>query len=227
MFQTDGPRLAMNWPRGKVLRYLRTGQGQKMQMTYFISERYEERFFGPIRCLIGSDTQGFGFAIMSLCCLLVETIQCYRLGWPASSPAELEKLAKLSDDVLLIVPLDYRLVGPFPRTKFSSQIAFNSFFDAPEHRPHFRALAGKGGEFYSSVRCGLLHQAQTKKGWRIRVSGNYYQEFSWGIGINRNEFAQSLYNCFRDFLKELENTEWNHPLWQSVWKKLWWLAVTS
>jgi len=227
MFQIDGPLLAMNWPRGKVLRYLRTGQGQKMQITYFLCERYEERFFGPIGCLIGSKTQGFGFAVMSLCCLMIETIECYRLGWPASSPAELKKLTKLSDDILSIVPPSYRLVGPFSPKKFSSEIAFKSFFDAPEHHTYFREFAGKGGDFYNAVRCGLLHQAQTKKGWRIRMSGNCYQEFAWGISINRDQFAQSLYNCFRGFLKELEDTDWNQPLWQSVWKKLWWLAVTS
>lgn len=226
MFQTDGPRLATNWPRGKVLRYLRTGSGQKIQMVYFLSERYEERFFGPIRCLVSADTQGFGFAVMSLCCLLVETIECYRLGWPASSSAELNKLAKLNA-VFPFIPPEYLLVGPFPRKKFSPDIAFKSFFDDPRHRHHFPDLAGKGSEFYDAVRCGLLHQAQTKAGWRLRISGKCYQDFSWGKGVNRNEFAQALYNCFSDLLKELEDTDWTEPLWQSVWKKLWWLAVSS
>ena len=61
----------------------------------------------------------------------------------------------------------------------------------------------------------------------IKMSGDYYQEFSWGSCVNRDQFAQSLYACFLDFLKQLEKTDWNEQLWQSVWKKLWWLAITS
>jgi hypothetical protein len=198
-----------------------------MQLTYFLSERYEERFFSPIRCLIGSEIPGYGFAIMSLCCLLIETIQCYRLGWPASSPSELKKLADLDSEIVSIIPPMYKLAGPFPGTKFGSKIAFKKFFETPEHLLHFREFAGMGEEFYDAVRCGLLHQAQTKRGWRVRMTGDCYREFSWGKGINRNEFAQSLYTCFRDFLRQLEGADWDQSLWQPVLKKLWWLAITS
>jgi len=224
----DGPFLGRNWQRGKVLRYLKTGQGQKLQLVWFLRERHYERFFEPIRCLFQADENemGFGFSIMSLCCLLIETIACYRLGWPSSSARELRQL-EASPHNLNVPSLEFKLTGPFDSKDFSSEKAFISFFDEPQHRVHFPDLVGKGQEFYKSIRCGLLHQAQTKDGWRIRISGKCYDDGPDEKSINRYVFAPALQNCFDSFLQQLENVEWDDPLWLSVRKKIWWLAATS
>lgn len=224
----DGSFLALNWQCGKVLRYLRAGQGQKLQFVWFLRERHYERFLEPIRCLIQAEASesGFGFSIMSLCCLLIETIECYRLGWPSSSARELRQL-EASPHNLTVPSVEFKLTGPFDSQKFSSERTFINFFDESQHRLHFPDLSGKGQEFYKSIRCGLLHQAQTKDGWRIRTSGRCYDDSPDQKSINRYEFAQSLQNCFNSFLNELENGEWDDSLWRGVRKKIWWLAVTS
>jgi len=76
-------RLANNWPVTKVDDCL-TRQARS-EIIHFLRERHEERFFDPIRHLTAScNKQGYGFAIMALCFLLIETIQCYRCGLPGT-----------------------------------------------------------------------------------------------------------------------------------------------
>jgi hypothetical protein len=52
----------------------------------FIRQRHTERFFDPIQRLRGAERnqQGYGFAMMALCSLLIETIQSYREGLPTT-----------------------------------------------------------------------------------------------------------------------------------------------
>ncbi|HEV1993296.1 MAG TPA: hypothetical protein VGR03_03095 [Candidatus Acidoferrum sp.] len=224
----DGAFLAQNWQCGKVIRYLEAGEAQKHLLVCFLQERHYERFFEPIGSLIhaGRTQRGFGFSIMSLCCLLIETIECYCLGWPSSSPKELRQL-EASPHNLAVPSNDFKISGPYEPHKYSSEQAFIKFFDDSLHNLHFPDLVGKGRNFYSSIRCGLLHQAQTKDGWRIRTSGKLYDDSPDKKSINRDAFAQALQNCFDSLLKELEKAEWDGALWKAVRKKMWWLAVTS
>lgn len=75
-------KLARNWSKSRVLDCLE--KAQKAELVRFMNERYSERFFDPIRCLrsASGNSQGYGFAIMALCCLLIETLECYRQGLP-------------------------------------------------------------------------------------------------------------------------------------------------
>jgi hypothetical protein len=83
-WQMTHVRLAWNWSKARVLKSL--DKGQKQELIRFLRERYQERFLTPIRCLRNApeNEHGFGFAMMSLCCLLVETLGCYRSGLPSS-----------------------------------------------------------------------------------------------------------------------------------------------
>lgn len=53
-------------------------------------------------------------------------------------------------------------------TKGKSARMFMDFF----HRcPSFKVFAEDGDWFYNHIRCGLLHQGETRGGWRIRRKG--------------------------------------------------------
>ncbi len=43
----------------------------------FVEERFSERYIKPLK-----HPTAHGFAIMANCCLLIETIECFRHGWP-------------------------------------------------------------------------------------------------------------------------------------------------
>jgi len=222
---TGDPLLARNWRKSKVLR-CHDGK-EKMGLVCFLRERYAERFFEPITHLTGapSSEHGYGFAIMSLCCLLIETIECYRLGWPSSHPAELRALEALPQNLAAPEPY-YKLQRPFEH-QFSSELAFEKFFDQAEHCRHFGDMKGKGREFYRAIRCGLLHQAQTKDGWRILTHGKCWDDAPDQRTINRNKFSRLLKQCFDELLEQLEARDWDEEPWKSTRKKIWWLAQTS
>lgn len=213
--------LARNWKKSKVLMCHNTKE--RFGLVCFLRERYSERFFEPIDCLLeapGND-KGFGFAIMSLCCLLIETLQCYRLGWPSSSRTDISEWAKLPQNQ--DVPESYYRLDA--TDTFSSAIVFERFFQEPMNAHYFQAIDGT--EFYEAIRCGLLHQAQTKSAWRIVTWGKLWDKSAEQKTINRDEFARQLKDCFEAFLQDLETASWDDMIWKNTRKKIWWLAQTS
>src|ERR1700688_2731733 len=97
-------RLASNWPISKVRTCLR--RRDRNGLVQFLKERHEERFFSPIRLLKSApgNAQGYGFAIMALCALLVETTQSYRDGLPTTFRPELDRLRSMPR-----VPAQYQI----------------------------------------------------------------------------------------------------------------------
>ena len=223
---SSDPLLARNWRKSKVL--MCHENKERLGLVCFLRERYEERFFEPIRVLIESSAsnRGYGFAAMSLCCLLIETVQGYRLGWPSSHWAELRDLAAALDQNIL-PDRYYEMAPPFDSHHYSSEIAFTSFFNEPKHFAHFPDLKGKGQVFYRMIRCGLLHQAQTKDSWRITTSGKCWDDNPQMKTVNRNLFSSCLKDCFDGLLDELEDAAWDEDPWKCTRKKIWWLAQTS
>ena len=214
----NGVKLARNWSKARVLECL--ANKETSEIIRFLGERYDERFFSPINCLrkAPGNTNGYGFAIMALCCLLVETIQCYREGLPCSNGTELNELADLP--LNSTAPSDYKLVKPL---QASSKSAFIGFFSNSTHQKCFPKVDGK--EFYLKIRCGLLHQAQTNGTWLLMKTGTFWD--SSKKMINRDEFAQRLQECFSGYLKELNEHAWDENIWKSARKKIWWLAQLS
>lgn len=216
---THEVKLAFNWTKTRAQSCL--DNAQRDELVRFIHERYNERFFGPIHLLRQAfgNQRGFGFAIMALCSLLVETIQCYREGHPSSDEGELQQLSKRPENST--APLPYRLSAPF---NVGSGKIFERFFRHPEHQ---KFLPGVDGEiFFKKIRCGLLHQAQTKDGWRITRNGSFWD--LGGASINRDEFSMRLEQCFNGYLGDLSaESNWDSDIWKGARKKIWWLAVTS
>jgi hypothetical protein len=209
-------KLARNWTLMRVKECL--SQSQKEEMVRFIHDRYTERFLEPIRSLSDGDStgRGSGFAIMALCSLLIETVECYRQGLPTSADAGLKDLREGCD-----IPED--LLKQLPQRLPGSKKVFISFFARPEHQRFFPGVNGE--VFYTKIRCGLLHQAQTKGGWRITRSGKFWDADAGTI--NRDEFATRLAECFHGLLDELRATNLDQGVWPTVWIKLRWLTETS
>ncbi|MDR7222264.1 hypothetical protein N7E70_008615 [Aminobacter sp. NyZ550] len=116
----------------------------------FFKARLQSRYFGPIGALQESrELAGEGFSIAAIQCSLIEffgaTIEgkSYRFrrkGDPALGTDE------YSDSKDMFVRF------------LTTTTPFSKVFD--------KSLAL---DFYEGVRCGLLHEARTKKGWRIKA----------------------------------------------------------
>lgn len=101
-------------------------------------------------------------------------------------------------------------------TRRKSELAFCRFFAREKEFDSLRTLSG---EFYKHVRCGILHQAETTGGWRIRrdqkVLFNQKE-----LLIDANHFLDALELTLSDYCSELCNTDWNLELWDNFQKKM-------
>lgn len=208
--------LSTDWTVTDVRRCLGKKDGEGL--IEFLRQRHQERFFKPIQ-LLGKakmNWQGHGFAMMSLCSLLIETIQSYRDGLPSTNLGELHRLTKK----IKKLPVEYTLPAGLTFKDVNSGKAFNKFFR--RFRKEFDGLTGK--KFYNNIRNGLLHQAQTKRGWTIRMDGANLHEAKV---INRDIFADRLEQAFESYLAELRSASPDSVLWKNARRKVWWLIRLS
>ncbi len=199
--------LAAGWRVSRVRISLRTKD--RAGLIEFIRQRHRERFFDPIQQLRDAERNqhGYGFAMMALCSLLIETIQSYRDGLPTTDGRELVRLRALKVPAEYAIPIGLRVNG----TK-----AFRRFFS--RFRNEFEGMSGV--KFYRNVRCGLLHQAQTKRGWTIALHKPSLHEDKV---LDRNRFASRLDAAFESYLVELSNRQWDTIVWRNARRKIWWL----
>lgn len=214
----DDILLASKWPVPKVETALE--HNAKSDLLIFVHDRHYERFFKPIELLKNERDGTFGFAIMALCSLLIETLQCYREGWPSTHGGELTNCMKEGESL----DGDYRLDDlPEKYDKGLGRQAFESFFK--QYPALFPGIDGK--KFYQNVRNGLLHQVQTKGGWRIRTARTKLWDEQHHI-IDRNLFVCALEAAFKNYLDELrENSPGNQELWNKARRKILWLIKLS
>lgn len=191
---------------------------EKDSLLQFIDERYQERFFDPITKLMDSHGQlhGFGFAIMALCSLLIESLQCYRYGLPTTHDGEYAALSRL-----FTPPIEYQIQ---PNERRNGKTAFIDFFSSDAHRTLFPNVDGV--VFYNAIRNGLLHQAQTKQGWRIRSDQPQVWNASDKI-VDRTKFADALKSAFEKYVEELRAAAWDDDLWLKARRKILWLIQLS
>jgi hypothetical protein len=209
------PELAIKWPLSRVETCL--DAGEKKLLVSLIQCRYKERFLDPIRTLRSEKghARGYGFAIMALCSLLIESLQSYRYGLPTTHEAEYASLAAFNP------PAEYQI--PKAERKSGTQV-FADFFSFAAHQVLFLGVDGK--TYHTSIRNGLLHQAQTKGGWKIKIDQTHLWNEPDKI-VDRNRFADALALAFDQYLEELNRAAWDDDIWRKARRKLWWLVKLS
>ena len=141
---------------------------------YFIG-RLKARYLDPIKVLQDNGTfQGEGFSIAAIQCSLIEFLEstlqgkAYRLlvkGAPALGQYEYNRSGEMFESFLVNR-------APFS-TEFDKDIAH---------------------DFYEGVRCGLLHEARTKKGWVIwaQHGGRIIEIIGDQKAVYRDDFQDAL-----------------------------------
>lgn len=112
---------------------------------FFYRQRLDLRYLHPIRVMQEHGTfNGEGFAIAALQCTLIEFLESTEQG----------------------INYVYRDADPAQHQYSRSGDVFRSFLTK---RQPFAACFDEAAatSFYEGMRCGLLHEAQTKSGWRI------------------------------------------------------------
>jgi hypothetical protein len=243
--KSEPMELATGWDIARVVGVLvgKDRAKSRAELAEFLQIRYAQRFFAPISLLEKEATRGikwpkdksdpdepiraYGFAIMSLACQMIETLQSYRKGIPTTSQCDFHWMTN-TDGRYKNSPKQVECSGGIQGTKE----VFVSFFT--DYGSMFPGLEGKGDEFFRNVRNALLHQSQTRNGWRINI--HQYEEAPDKIGevyvdarktLYRDSFMHQLGCCFNNFIEDLRRHPDEDLYWEKPERKIWWIAWLS
>lgn len=156
----------------------------------FFKERIRTRYINPINVILKmSDKSGEGFAVVNLQCSMIEMIESFINGW-----------------VYIHKPRGWYRNNQKSEVINNSCI-FKSFFS----NRFIKNLKIDGGDFYDSVRCGLLHETQTKNNWKIKLdtekTGLSYEEKDGFKIIYRENFQRDLEILIKQYETAIINGE--------------------
>ena len=97
-----------------------------------------------------------------------------------------------------------------------SALAFCQFFD---RNGRFILLHGYAQEFYTHVRCGIMHQGETTGGWHIRRNLKVLFDGSTKT-IDATVFLREMDASLAEYCSELSTASWESDLWKNLRKKL-------
>lgn len=104
-------------------------------------------------------------------------------------------------------------------TQGRSRKAFRSFFKrCKEQGSQIGVFSEIADDFYEGVRCGILHQAETTRGWRIRRKGPLYDPNT--KTINATMFHNKLEKVLEAYCNELKRSEWDSEVWNNLRTKM-------
>lgn len=98
----------------------------------------------------------------------------------------------------------------------NSSYCFCMFFDRHDR---FSLLRGFSQEFYSHVRCGIMHQGETTGGWHIRRDLHTLFDRT-SKTINATIFLEEMEKALSDYCNILEETAWDSSPWKNFRKKM-------
>lgn len=78
----------------------------------------------------------------------------------------------------------------------NSRDMFVSFLEKNEPFKGMFSKTGAAGDFYASVRCGLLHEARTKGRWKIRVCQSAILAIDTDAKVVYRDKMQSAFDQF-------------------------------
>jgi hypothetical protein len=106
----------------------------------------------------------------------------------------------------------------WPTTEGKSKKAFELFFS---RESRFSAFLGFEVDFWKGVRCGILHQGETNKGWRLNFTDRSKPLLETDKKrINCIQFELEMETVLNEYKIELTNAAWNSDVWLNLRKKM-------
>lgn len=101
-------------------------------------------------------------------------------------------------------------------TKGISQKMFEDFFKTEEkYFPDFKDIAI---DFYKSIRCGILHQAETTNAWRILRRNSLLDKSN--RTINATKFVKALEKSLDNYVQTLRTEDFTSTIWKRALLKI-------
>ena len=95
--------------------------------------------------------------------------------------------------------------------------AFVGFFLAHDE---FRDLRPVAAEFFTHVRCGILHQAETTGHWTVNRSRELFSKSGAVRRLSASEFGKRLRAVLVQYTDGLAGADWKDPAWKKARRKL-------
>ncbi len=106
----------------------------------------------------------------------------------------------------------------WPSTEGKSKKAFQLFF-ARESR--FAPFNGIAEDFWKGVRCGILHQGETAKGWRLNFWDLNKPLFEPSLKrISCKLFFAAVEEVLGEYRDELVSSDWDSTIWNNFRSKM-------
>jgi hypothetical protein len=107
----------------------------------------------------------------------------------------------------------------WPTTKNRSLEAFQLFFGKEARFVAFRGPLVE--DFYKGVRCGILHQGETSRGWRLNFTNAQAPLFDApNKRINCNLFLSELEAVLQEYHDDLLRSGWDDAIWVNLRSKM-------
>lgn len=188
-----------------IVDYIKIESSQdKKALANFFYNRLFDRYLKPFNYSSAQFKKEYknGFSIMANCCLLIETFMSFK-------EKHLIDTNGLSNECFRLFFTESKAFGIFSKDAFDKNGKLKS-----------RNHGGRPNEFYSNVRCGILHTGETKDGWKIKrdISTPMLDEKT--KTINATKFAKTLKKEISDYAKLLEKVEWKSKEWTNFRLKM-------
>jgi hypothetical protein len=87
----------------------------------------------------------------------------------------------------------------------------NAFVQFISRTPSLACLKAHAADFYTNVRCGILHQGETKGGWMIGKTGPLFDSHS--LKLNADLFHAEVKSAMVVYADQLKVSGWNDDIW--------------
>ncbi|WP_433763702.1 hypothetical protein [Flavobacterium ginsenosidimutans] len=84
---------------------------------------------------------------------------------------------------------------------------------------NFTDFRSNESDFYTHIRCGILHQGETTGGWIIGRSGKRLFDAA-KLKVDAFCFMDSLQESLQDYCLLLQSSDWSDPIWQNFLTKM-------
>lgn len=169
-------------------------ESAKRPLIRFVRHRLKRRYLTPLSKVPRKFKSGF--LMMGAGCLLIETLQSFRMGWNNTERKGQKAFIRFFKDY----------AAEFPR--------FRTCF--PIH-PHPNNPNQKIDAFYKNIRCGILHQAETTGGYSIvRDDSRMFSDKT----VNADKFNRALMRCINSYCRSLAAEPCDSRIWRMALKKI-------
>ena len=86
------------------------------------------------------------------------------------------------------------------------------------HEPGFEIFGGIADQFFADIRCGLLHQGETRGGWTVTRRGPLFDATT--KQLNATRFMKAVNGALTNYCTELAQADWNSGQWNKCRQRI-------